>query len=68
MDQDRTAFGELPELATRDQVAAYTQTSRPTLARWAAEGKGPKWVRLGGRVRYRKADVLEWVAALSEAS
>lgn len=51
----------LPDLATRQQVAEYTQTSVPTLARWAGEGKGPKFVRLGGAVRYRREDVLAWI-------
>jgi len=53
----------LPDLATRLQVAEYTQTSVPTLARWAGEGKGPKFVRLGGAVRYRRDDVLAWIDA-----
>ncbi|PVE95015.1 helix-turn-helix domain-containing protein [Microbacterium sp. TPD7012] len=62
---ERTAFGELPDIATRRQVAEFTQTSIPTLARWAAEGKGPKSVRLGGgsTVRYRREDVLAWIEA-----
>lgn len=55
----------LPDLATRRQVAEFTQTSVPTLARWAAEGKGPKLIRLGGgsTVRYRRDDVLAWIEA-----
>ncbi|GAA3941977.1 helix-turn-helix domain-containing protein [Microbacterium soli] len=60
----RTAFGELPDLATRRQVAEYTQTSIPTLARWAAEGKGPKFVRLGGAVRYKRDNVIAWIDSL----
>lgn len=59
---------ELPELATRLQVAQYTQTSVPTLARWAGEGKGPRFVRLGGAVRYRREDVVAWLEGLAEAS
>lgn len=56
---------ELPELATRRQVAEFTQTSVPTLARWDALGTGPKSVRLGGgsSVRYRREDVLAWIEA-----
>lgn len=58
----------LPELATRRQVAEYTQTSVPTLARWAAEQKGPRFIRLGTVVRYRREDVLAWIAeAFAEA-
>jgi excisionase family DNA binding protein len=52
---------ELPDLATRRQVAAYTQISLPTLARWAGVGKGPKSVKLGALVRYRREDVLAWL-------
>ncbi|MCJ1708724.1 AlpA family transcriptional regulator [Microbacterium sp. VKM Ac-2923] len=54
----------LPEVATRKQVALYTQTSVPTLARWAGEGKGPRFVHLGAAVRYRRADVLAWLDSL----
>lgn len=59
---------DLPSLATRRQVAEYTQMSVPTLARWAGEGRGPKPVRLGGSIRYRKADVLAWLDSLEDAS
>jgi excisionase family DNA binding protein len=59
----------LPELATRQQVARYTQTSVPTLARWAMDGAGPKVTKLGGRaVRYRRADVLAWISSMADAS
>lgn len=67
----RTAFGDLPDLATRQQVAEYTQTSVPTLARWAGEGIGPKFVRLGpegGAVRYRREDVLAWITSRTGAA
>lgn len=57
----RTGFGDLPDLATRAQVAEYTQTSIPTLARWAGLDQGPKVTRLGGVVRYRREDVLAWI-------
>lgn len=65
---------ELPELATRRQVAEFTQTSVSTLARWAMDGKGPKFIRLGGSagsggaVRYRRADVLAWINELGEGA
>ena len=66
---ERTAFGELPDIATRRQVAEFTQTSVPTLARWAALGMGPKSIRLGGgSVRYRREDVLAWIEAAAQAS
>lgn len=58
----------LPEVASRRQVAAYTGISMPTLARWAGEGSGPKFVKAGGRVLYRKRDVLAWLDSLDTAS
>lgn len=71
---ERTAFGKLPELATRKQVAEYTQTSVPTLARWAGETppRGPKFIRLGGSeansgaVRYPRESVLAWIDSLTQ--
>lgn len=51
----------LPPLATRAQVAEYVQTSVQTLARWACYGGGPKFIKLGGSVRYRREDVLAWI-------
>lgn len=54
---------ELPELSTRRAVSEFTGISVPTLARWAAEGRGPQVTKLGNSVRYRKTDVLEWLDA-----
>jgi hypothetical protein len=34
--------------------------------RWA--GTGPKSIKLGGRVLYRKSDVLAWIALHEEAA
>lgn len=31
-----------------------------TLQRWRWQGKGPPYLKLGGRVVYRLADVEEW--------
>jgi excisionase family DNA binding protein len=64
----RSGVTALPDVATRPEVAAYTRISVPTLARWAMEGKGPKFRRAGGRVLYMRADVLAWLESLEEAS
>jgi len=58
-----TRADQLPDLATRSEVAAYTRVAISTLARWAMEGRGPAFVRLGRAVRYRRADVIAWVDA-----
>lgn len=31
-----------------------------TLANWRTSGHGPKFVKIGGRVLYRAADLAEW--------
>lgn len=59
---------DLPDLATRAQVAEYTQISVATLARWAMDGRGPKFIRLGTNVRYRREDVRAYLDALAAAA
>lgn len=31
------------------------------LQNWRYRGGGPSWVSIGGRVRYRRRDLLEWI-------
>lgn len=58
-------YRELPDVASRPQVSAFTGISIPTLARWASEGdKGPRYRRAGGRILYLKADVIAWLEGL----
>lgn len=58
----------LPDLATVDQVSDYTQISLPTLARKRADGTGPKFIRIGRSVRYRRQDVFAWLDSLAESA
>lgn len=60
-----TTLEHLPDLSTRKEIAEVTQFSIPTLARWSVEGKGPRSVRIGRAIRYRKQDVLEWLDSLA---
>lgn len=32
-----------------------------TLAAWRSQGRGPSYVKMGRRVLYRGADVLDWI-------
>ena len=47
----------LPERMTRDELAALWRISPRTLLRWEADGIGPRPLRIGGRVLYRREDV-----------
>lgn len=55
-DSARQAHLREPDLARRWHV------SQRTLQRWRAEGLGPAYIRIGGAIRYRFADVLDFEA------
>jgi excisionase family DNA binding protein len=46
-----------------DQAAAYLKVSTITLKRWRYRGTGPRHVLCGSQIRYRKADLDEWLEA-----
>ena len=45
------------ELFDTQAVASYTGLSPVTLRKWRMTGAGPRFVRLGRAVRYRKAAI-----------
>ena len=45
---------------TPDQVAERYQVSLDTLKEWRYRRRGPEFLRIGKRVRYREADLLRW--------
>lgn len=48
-------------LTPKELAARYGGAIAPkTLANWRSQGKGPPYVKLGGRVVYALHDVLEW--------
>ena len=56
----------LPEnddtLIRRSDLPRYIPVAKQTWARWAVEGRGPRFVKLGGRlVAYRAGDLKEWL-------
>jgi phosphatidylserine decarboxylase len=50
------------EFLTVDQLAErwLGQVTKATLATWRSRGNGPAFVKVGGRVLYRLADVLSY--------
>ena len=50
-------------LLTARETAQYLRCSLRTLDRERADGRGIPYVRIGGRIRYRRADVEAFVAA-----
>lgn len=49
-------------------TAARLMCSAWTLARWRCEGNGPRFIKLGNRVRYSPAALAEWEQANEAAS
>ena len=43
------------------ELARSTGISVPTFNRWRLTGEGPKFLKLGGAVRYRQQDVDAWL-------
>ena len=71
LDQSRlAALGLAPdELMTPEQVAAALLLSIRTLAAWRSSGRNPlAWIKVGGRVRYRRSDVDAWLESQSRTS
>lgn len=60
---DLVAPEDLPAIATASQVAAIVQTTVDALAQDRYRRRGIPFVKFGGRVRYLREDVLNYLAA-----
>lgn len=49
------------EILNTREAAAYVRLGKPTMERFRISGGGPVFVKLGGAVRYRKADLDSWI-------
>lgn len=49
------------ELLTAAELAAKLHKTTASLAQWRYKGVGPKFIKIGGGVRYRVADVEAWL-------
>ena len=63
---DRQGYLALPQdddvLIPRRDLPRYLPIAAQTLARWATEGQGPCFVKLGRRlVAYRASDLRSWL-------
>ena len=54
-------------LLTQDQVADLLQIPARTLEDWRLRAYGPRFIRLGKRVRYRARDIEQWLDQLGAA-
>lgn len=49
------------DILNTKEAASYVRLGKPTLERFRISGGGPRYCKLGGAVRYRKADLDEWL-------
>lgn len=49
------------ELMNTGEVAVLTRLPEGTIRYLRYEGRGPRGVKLGRRVMYRKSDVIAWI-------
>lgn len=56
------------DLLTPEQAANALRRKTATLAAWRRSRRGPAWVKCGASVRYRRADILEWLESNAPAS
>jgi hypothetical protein len=55
-------------LATSQEVADFCGLAEGSLRRFRVEGRGPTYIKVGGRVRYRWDDVRRWLASHERAA
>jgi hypothetical protein len=60
---DLLGLEDLPPLPKPEQVAALLQTTVQALAQDRHARKGLPYVKVGGRVRYLREDILSYLAA-----
>ena len=67
----RRAMTSLEEATTTISPAEAAQklgVEASTLANWRWAGRGPRYIRVGSRVRYRLADVASWLDSRTRRS
>ena len=55
------------ELLTPKEVSAITKIKTTTLGSWRWSGKGPKYCKVGGSVRYPKSQLERWIQERSKS-
>jgi excisionase family DNA binding protein len=54
-------------LLTVSEAAAFLKVPAATLYSWRQRGIGPRAIRVGKYLRYRRAAILDWLDALEAA-
>lgn len=66
--RDGQRMPELNSILTPDDLAdELREVSTETLRAWRYRGTGPRFIRVGRHVRYRRVDVEAWLEELAAA-
>lgn len=57
----------MESLLTENDVSACLKVSLACVRRWGLQGEGPQYLKVNNMVRYREADVSNWVEKLPTA-
>lgn len=55
------------EILTPKEAAEYLRLSPETLRQWRHLGEGPKYLKPGRSVKYRKCDIMAWLDEITVA-
>jgi predicted site-specific integrase-resolvase len=58
----------LDRLLTTEETAEVFGVAPNTLEKWRVEGRGPKFIHIGRRVRYRATDITTYLAESTRTS
>ena len=59
---------DVEPLLSTDEVSRVLVIPAGTLANWRSMGTGPRFLRVGRHVRYRRTDVEAWIDAQVHAA
>ena len=59
---------DMDTLLTTPEVAGRLGVAEITVRKWRVYGTGPRFIRCGGSVRYRAADIEAWVSSRTVSS
>ncbi len=57
-----------PKLLDTSELAEHLTNKPNTIEGWRIKGVGPRYIKIGRLVRYRLADVEEWLEAQARSS
>lgn len=62
----RTPGDPLPEIMSIQHLAEFLGVPLSTVYKWRYRGEGPRAIKIGGHVRYRRSEVQHWLAEHEE--